>query len=397
MAETTTKRPEGVVEKKGRWYYRPTSHRERAERAGKGLPGTTPLGPAGSLEARQKWAELHGYREPGNDAERGRVAEILQGFKSNGLKTKPNGKPRAAKTVKDYTLSIDNVLTPRFGAMRYGRTEFEASRGQAIGTVDVQRFVRTYAGEEGKPAPIAANRHAACLSAAFRWSIGEGMTTYNPCAGVARNAEEPRTREPQAWEVECLRTMADTLQSPLMGLLMDFEAVHGWRVSDVLNLDRRQCTADGIRLKHGKRGKRQLWVWSDESRRIIREALALPGAVRAARIAASHGKVVQGQFPLQPIFPSRTGKPLTLSGFESNWQRLRDMTNVALAACEIPLAIEDLHFHDNRSKAGDDADELGFNIADFLGNDQAVADRHYARREKIVLPLDEMRKRKASA
>lgn len=395
--DASSRKPEGVVEKKGRWYYRPTSARERAERAGKGLPETVPLGPAGSEEARKKWAEVTGRRPAGADeAERGRVAEILRGFKDLGLKMKPNGKPRAAKTVKDYSLSIEGVLIPRFGAMRYGRTEFEASRGQAIGTVDVQRFVRTLVDAEGKPIRVAANRHAAVLSAAFRWAIGEGMTTYNPCAGVARNAEEPRGREPQPWEVECLRAMAGTLQSPLMGLLMDFEAITGWRVSDVLNLDRRQCTADGIRLKQGKRGKRQLWAWSEELRRIVREALQLPGAVRAERLARN-GKVIQGHFPLQPIFPSRNGTPLTLSGFESNWQRLRELTNAALAEAGVALQIDDLHFHDLRSKAGDDADELGADLAEFLGNDPAVAERHYSRREKVVLPLDELRKRKASA
>lgn len=393
-----SKKLEGVVEKKGRWYYRATSAKERADRLKNGLPETIPLGVANSEEARKKWAELRGYRaEAATPADRGRVTEILCEFKAHGLAKKPNGKPRAPKTIVDYTLSIDKVLIPRFGAMRYGRTEFEASRGEAIGTVDVQRFARTLKDATGKPTPFAANRHVAALSAAFRWAISEGLTTYNPCTGVARNAEEPRDREPLPWEVECLRTMADTLQSALMGLLMDFEAIHGWRVSDVLNLDLRQCTAEGIRLKQGKSGKRQLWTWSEESRRIVREALKLPGAVRAARLAESQGNVVKGAFPLQAVFPSRSGKPLTLSGFESNWSRLRETTNAALGECEIPLRIEDLHFHDLRSKAGDDAEEAGFNIADFLGNDKAVAERHYARREKVVLPLDELRRRKARA
>lgn len=398
MAETNTKRPEGVVEKKGRWYYRPTSARERAERAGKGLPETVPLGAAGSIEARQKWAELTGHRSTiGDEAERGRVAEILRGFKERGLKVKPNGKPRAAKTIKDYTLSIDGILVPRFGAMRYGRTEFEASRGQAIGTVDVQRFVRSLVDKDGRQIPIAANRHAACLSAAFRWAISEGMTTYNPCAGVARNAEDPRSREPQPWEVECLRALADTLQSPLMGLLMDYEGITGWRISDIRLLDERQACSEGVRLKQGKRGKRQLWSWSDELRRIFLEAEKLPGRARAKALAARASNVVAGRFPLSPVFPSRTGKPLTLSGFETNWQRLRSKTNEALAQCDIPLTIEDLHFHDIRSKAGDDASDAGFDLATFLGNNRAVAERHYARREKVVLPLDEIRKRKASA
>lgn len=57
-----TGRPRGVVEKKGRWYYRPTGQGERADRAAKGLPETIPLGKANTAEARLRWAELrHGY------------------------------------------------------------------------------------------------------------------------------------------------------------------------------------------------------------------------------------------------------------------------------------------------------------------------------------------------
>lgn len=52
------RRPAGVVEKKGRWYYRPTSQRERAERAAQGLPETIPLGKAETIEARRKWADV---------------------------------------------------------------------------------------------------------------------------------------------------------------------------------------------------------------------------------------------------------------------------------------------------------------------------------------------------
>ena len=47
-------------------------------------------------------------------------------------------------------------------------------------------------------------------------------------------------------------------------------------------------------------------------------------------------------------------------------------TNEALAECEIPLAIEDLGFHDLRSKAGDDAEEASFDMHSFLGNTPAV-------------------------
>ena len=87
------------------------------------------------------------------------------------------------------------------------------------------------------------------------------------------------------------------------------------------------------------------------------------------------------------VFPADDGTELTLDAFEKRWGKLKRATNEALAACEIPLAIEDLHFQDLRSMAGDDAEEQGQNRATFLGNSQAVAERHYARREQKVRPI----------
>jgi hypothetical protein len=60
------RRPAGVIEKKGRWYYRPTSNREREHRRAQGLPETIPLGAADSDQARTKWAELTSPESTGN-------------------------------------------------------------------------------------------------------------------------------------------------------------------------------------------------------------------------------------------------------------------------------------------------------------------------------------------
>jgi len=49
------RRPRGVIERKGRWYYRPTKQLQRARRAAQGLPETIPLGPADSAEACRMW------------------------------------------------------------------------------------------------------------------------------------------------------------------------------------------------------------------------------------------------------------------------------------------------------------------------------------------------------
>jgi len=368
------KRPEGVIEKKGRWYYRPTSERERQERARLQLPETVPLGPAGSEDARRKWAEVRGLRDA--VVLDGRlVRDLLNAWvtplngKPAAIAMKDSGKPRAPSTVAQYTWTVKKVLLPRFGSMRYGKTAIEAARGAAIGTVDVQRFIADVG-------TTSANLAVACLSSAFMWARRTGKTTYNPCDGVAKITQEGRSREPKAWEVECLGAMAEHLGRRRMALMIDFESISGWRACDMLGLVRKQLTPEGIRHRAQKNGQRALLEWNDDLKRIIREALELQGTQRA------------GVFPLSPVFANRAGGKLSGNAFWDSFRLLVRQTNAALAECSIPLSIEDLGFHDLRSKAGDDAEAAGMDMHDFLGNTPAVASKHYARRERKVVPLE---------
>lgn len=371
------KKPDGVVEKRGRWYYRPTSRRERAERAAKGLSETVPLGPAGSAEARLKWAQVTGL-DVASAGTAGTVAELLASWARLDDAGKPqegapiwkkdNGKSRAAGTVVQYAWAVRKILSPRFGAMRYGLTAADAANGKAIGTVHVQRLVADVG-------TTSANVYVACLSSVFLWAMRKGRTTYNPCEGVATITQEGRTREPRAWEVECLGAMAEALGRRRLALMIDFESISGWRSVDIRNLTRGQLTPDGIRGVAQKNGHRTLLQWNDDLRRIVKEALELPGSKRG------------GVFPLSPVFAARGGRRLSGSAFWSGFRDLVNDTNAELSRCEIPLKIDDLGFHDLRSKAGDDAAEAGMEMHEFLGNTQSVAARHYARRERKVVPL----------
>lgn len=390
MARPCTKRPQGVIEKKGRWYYRPTSERERAERAQKGLPETIPLGLARSVEALTKWTELHGLRrEP--ESLKGTVLELFnewlmldaQGKPSSAapIRRKDNGKPRAQGTIAQYTWAAKRILIPRFGPMRYGKSSIDAARGTAIGLVDVQRLVADIG-------TTSANVYVGCLSSLFLWAKRHGRTVFNPCEDVAKISQEGRTRAPHAWELECLGAIAEHYSPERralkrLALMIDFEAMSGWRSIDIRKLRRRQLEADGIPSRAQKNGKRQRLMWTDDLRRVIAEALELPGARRA------------GVFPLSPVFAARDGKELSGSAFWDSFRDLLRFTNTALAECDIPLAIEDLGFHDLRSDAGDEAEEQGQDRAEFLGDSEAVANKHYARRERkvIALPLKRFQQR----
>lgn len=349
--------PPGVLPRGDIWYWQPTSKRERDERKARGEKVCIRLGPAGSKEARAKWAEVSGYKDIQDAA--GTVAELAAIWGRDGIGKQPNGVPRAPNTIKVYRSALKAVVE-KFGHCRYGKTEFDASRGQAIGTADIQAWVS----ERGRAME---NTGLAVLSNVFDHAIRIGKTTYNPCLAAAPNAQQARTREPAEWEVECLRTLAE----PLMGLLMDYVAITGWRAMNIVRLLRSQLTAEGVKAVH-KRGKRRLWEWTPELRRIVSEAAALPAATA---------------FPASPVFPTRRGKPYSYSGFNRAWKLLIERTNSALAECAIPLRIDDLVFHDLRSKAHDDAEDAGMPGHELLANTERVAQKHYSRRARRARPL----------
>lgn len=362
--------PAGVRELAGRWYWQPTSKRERDERRAKGLPVSITLGDANTKAAREKWAEVSGYRDIQDG--RGTVLELLRLWQLDpkGLKLQPNGEPRADSTVSMYTDAI-GALEQRFGTCQYGKTQEEAARGEALGTAAIQLWV------DDHPHKGMLKREFAAFDNAFAFGIRKGKTTYNPCEGVALPAGGVREREPLPWEVECLRALA----SPRLGLQMDFEGIVGWRIGDILTMKRLQGTADGVRVRYKKGGKRWLWEWTPELRRIWSEAEELPFATK---------------FPASPVFPSNRRTVLSYARFDGEWQKLKRRTNAALAAgimdpgtleIHAGLTIEDLHFHDLRSKAHDDAEEAEQAGHDFLGNSKAVAKRHYRRREQRAKPL----------
>jgi len=373
------KLPAGVGEKEGVWYWQPTTERERAERRklraeakarGERFTVGCTLGPAGSIEARKKWAEVSGFADLKEDA--GTVAELLHLWKRDpkGIKLQANGEPRADSTIEDYEDAVI-VLEEKFGRCLYGKTEQDVMRGHALGTAPIQLWADQH------PHKGMLKREFAALDNVFTFAIRQGRTTYNPCAEVALGPGGVREREPLAWEVECLRSLA----KPRLGLQMDYEEITGWRISGILELVRARGTADGVRVRYKKRGKRWLWEWSPKLRRIWREAEALPYA---------------SKFPASPIFPARGGGVLSYKAFDCEWQALKRRANAELAAGVIDpdtlerhaaLAILDLHFHDLRSKAHDDAEDAGVEGNEFLGNSRAVARRVYRRRARRMRPL----------
>jgi hypothetical protein len=221
--------PAGVRPIKGRWYWQPTSHAERRERKAKGLPASVPLGKAGSVEARRKWAELTGLVE---EQKPGTIGELLTKFEDGPIKTQRTGLARSENTVKQYRWRIP-AIRARFGTAVYARTELDILRGKGTSAGDIQRFI-TESGSLGRP-------YLAILDGAFHNAVLCGLTTYNPCEPVYAPRGKARTREPLEWEMECLGTVA----LPHVALIIEYKHLTGYRISEILRVHRRDMTAEG--------------------------------------------------------------------------------------------------------------------------------------------------------
>lgn len=361
-------------------FWQPTKDGDRVDREQRGLPTSVPLGPAVFAKGQPvltksqalKWVELAGMDEDlgGEDT----VGYLVKVWKRDAIGIKADGSPRAAETIRSYKYAVPAVLE-RFGAARYGKTEHDASRGKALGPADIKRFIRAC------PRKGMANIYLAVLNNSFVHGIGEGFTVYNPCEDVAKNAMKSRRRSPAPWEFECLQTLAKLREQ----LLLEMVRVCGDRIREMLGILRADGSAEGITIRR-KGGKVETWRWSPRLRWIWEEALKLPGATPFAK---------------SPLFPARRGRPLSYSGFNSMWQALKLKTNAALAGGVLDLGddeifpkvfpglvIEDLHFHDWRSKTHDDARDQGRKGHEQIGDTEAVAVRHYARRPTSKAPLE---------
>ncbi|MDB5909790.1 MAG: hypothetical protein JWP34_3904 [Massilia sp.] len=60
--------------------------------------------------------------------------------------------------------------------------------------------------EKGRP--VRANREMAALCSAFNFGMSKGMVAANPCHGVKRNKETPRSRRPETAEINALTQIA---------------------------------------------------------------------------------------------------------------------------------------------------------------------------------------------
>ena len=290
------------------------------------------------INGKQKWFRLdkdyqlalYKYADmEGKTTDKGTVSGLIQRYRSDVLPGK------AAKTQADRKWQLDR-LDKVFGKMRL----------EAVTPPHIQQYL------DKREKKISANREIKLLSTLYRHAISWGLCSSNPCESAFYHPEPGRDRYITDAEFERLKTNSD----PMMRAVIEFAYLVGARRQDILKLERKDITDDGVYIRQGKTGKRQLFYMTPELDRVIKSAK------RVNRKAKN----------LKYLFTNKKGQQITATGFNSAWRRLREA-----------VGLVDVNFHDIRAKAITDAyQERGLDYAQKLGgHENRDQTEHYIKKK----------------
>ena len=251
---------------------------------------------------------------------------------------------KAERTYKDNLIQ-GKYLRAAFGKLRPARV--------------TPQLVYKYLDERGKSSKVQANREIALLSHICKKAIRWGFASTNPCTGVERFKETPRTRYITDEEFAAFKEFA----GPDVAAYMDFKLLTGLRKGDIFRIRLGDLKDDGIHINISKTKKTLIIEWTPA----LEEAVAAIKSLKRP-ITSLH------------LFCTRRGQPYSVGGFNSIWQRRMKQ------ALEKGIIKERFNDHDIRAKTGSDAEES--HAVELLAHDDArTTKRHYRRKTPVVKPL----------
>lgn len=191
-------------------------------------------------------------------------------------------------------------------------------------------MVYKYIDIRGEKSKRGANMDKALLSHIFTKLIQRGTVTINPCRDVKGHPEKKRTRRVTDDEFNAVKSIAH----PIIAGAMDFAYITALRKGDVLRVELKWFTSEGINMPTHKTDVFVLFRWTPELKECVDRIRAIPRKIR-------------GMY----LFTTRWGKRYEINGFNAMWQR----TN--RKALELGLIKERFRFHDIRRKRAKDAEE----------------------------------------
>lgn len=276
----------------------------------------------------------------------GTVAAMMDGFFASA-----DFKVLALRTQKDYEKSAAKLLKV-FGAMPVNQVE--------------PKHVRRYMDLRGVQSQVQANRDKALFSRAFRWAFERGLADRNPCSGVRQFTERPRDYYITDEEYQAVLAHAE----PAVRVAMELSYLCAARQGDILGMTFAAIRPDGVFIRQGKTGKKQIKLWSPR----------LQAAIDVARAAYAPSE----PHPDAPVVRCPTGGRYSQRGFISAWHRAQA---AAREATGLPLAFT---FHDIKAKSISDAPGASRDKQRFSGHKTEAQVTAYDRKVEAVMALDAM-------
>lgn len=226
------------------------------------------------------------------------------------------------------------------------------------------RHVRRFMDLKGEKAPVSANRHLAVMSTIFAWGYERGLARMNPCKGVRRHKEAARDRYVEDWEYQAVYGEA----SALLRAAMEISYLCAARKGDVLRLQRQALRPEGIFIRQGKTGVKQIKEWTPRLRAAVDLGLNSPASQ-----------------PTMFVIHTRTGTPMTESGLQAHWKAA--MTK----AKEKHPDLAHFTFHDLKAKGISDYEDG--DKREFSGHKTERQVASYDRKVKVTPTLDPGKKK----
>ena len=213
----------------------------------------------------------------------------------------------ATSTQKEYERVVDKRLRPWIGHMH----------PEDLSSQDIAAYLEER--ERGGHGP-GGNREVAVLSSVYAHGMRMRACRFNPCYGVRRNREAPRTYYVSD---ESLRHALRTATTGLR-YLMWAAYLTGFRQRDLRLLRKENVTPDGLKVVQSKDGKFEMRLWSDSLRKLVRRSLE--------------------RSECEYVFTNERGQKWTTEAITSAMGRLKSRAGI------------DWNFHDLRAKAESDHD-----------------------------------------
>lgn len=253
-------------------------------------------------------------------------------------------KPR---TQKDY-LQHEKKLLAVFGKVKADSIKPE--------------HVRTFMDKRGLQSKTQANHEMSSMSRSFRWGYERGMVKCNPCHGISRFKSEARDKYITDTEYEEIYSQADDV----VRVAMEIAYLCAARLSDVLGMQWRQVTKDGVFIQQGKNSVKQIKKWTERLHRTfdLARTFSTPNNPCSFVIIGSHG----GGFSKR--------------GFSHRWEDARQKASAKLGY-DINCT-----FHDLKAKGISDYEGSSRDKQLFSGHKTESQVLIYDRKTKVSPSLD---------